>query len=172
VGTCAHRCAGFTEPLFYLHSDIVAPYLQHYGTEAQKRQWLPRMARGEVIGAIGMTESGAGSDLAGIRTTATGEPGGWRVRGQKIFISNGQLCDLLLLAAKTQPDRGAAVLVGWALVPTIFSAKCRRSPRWAQVPTLRPTCGESHRTPPGAPSCRPAGSGNRRGRGARRWTGR
>ncbi|HYF20744.1 MAG TPA: acyl-CoA dehydrogenase family protein [Ramlibacter sp.] len=99
--------AGYTGPLFYLHSDIVAPYLLHYGSEDQKRQWLPRMARGEVIGAIGMTEPDAGSDVAGIRTTARQEPGGWRVHGQKIFISNGQLADLLLLAAKTQPERGA-----------------------------------------------------------------
>jgi acyl-CoA dehydrogenase len=103
--------AGATGPLFYLHSDIVAPYLVHYGSEAQKRQWLPRMVRGEVIGAIGMTEPGAGSDLAGMRTRAEREPaaqgGGWRVNGQKTFISNGQLCDLLLLAAKTDPARGA-----------------------------------------------------------------
>ncbi|MFM7532607.1 MAG: acyl-CoA dehydrogenase family protein [Rubrivivax sp.] len=103
--------AGATGPLFYLHSDIVAPYLLHYGSEAQKHQWLPRMARGEVIGAIGMTEPGAGSDLAGMRTRAERQPeaqgGGWRVNGQKTFISNGQLCDLLLLAAKTDPARGA-----------------------------------------------------------------
>ncbi|HSM23141.1 MAG TPA: acyl-CoA dehydrogenase family protein, partial [Rubrivivax sp.] len=63
--------AGATGPLFYLHSDIVAPYLLHYGSEAQKQAWLPRMARGEVIAAIGMTEPGAGSDLAAIRTRAT-----------------------------------------------------------------------------------------------------
>ena len=98
---------GFTGPLFYLHSDIVAPYLVHYGSEEQKRLWLPAMARGEVIGAIGMTEPGAGSDLAAIRTTAVAQDGGWRLRGQKIFISNGQLADLLLVAAKTQPDKGA-----------------------------------------------------------------
>jgi len=106
--------AGATGPLFYLHSDIVAPYILHYGTEAQKRQWLPPMARGELIGAIGMTEPGAGSDLAAIRTRAVREeaptePAGWqwRVDGQKIFISNGQLADLLVLAAKTDPTAGA-----------------------------------------------------------------
>ena len=106
--------AGATGPLFYLHSDIVAPYILHYGTEAQKRQWLPPMARGEIIGAIGMTEPGAGSDLAAIRTRAVREeaptePAGWqwRVDGQKIFISNGQLADLLVLAAKTNPAAGA-----------------------------------------------------------------
>ncbi len=112
---------GATGPLFYLHSDIVAPYVLHYGTEAQRQQWLPRMARGEVIAAIGMTEPGAGSDLAALRTRAehyadaTGE--GWCINGQKIFISNGQLADLLLLAAKTDPARGAQG-VSLLLVPT------------------------------------------------------
>ena len=99
--------AGATGPLFYLHSDIVAPYLLHYGSEAQKQQWLPRMASGEVIGAIGMTEPGAGSDLAAIRTRADPHEGGWRINGQKIFISNGQIADLVLLAAKTDPGQGA-----------------------------------------------------------------
>jgi acyl-CoA dehydrogenase len=106
--------AGATGPIFYLHSDIVAPYLVQYGTEAQKRRWLPGMVRGEIIGAIGMTEPGAGSDVAGMRTRAEREDGpnsaegpGYRINGQKIFISNGQLCDLLVLAAKTDATRGA-----------------------------------------------------------------
>ncbi len=99
--------AGATGPLFYLHSDIVAPYLLHYGSEAHKREWLPRMARGEVIGAIGMTEPEAGSDLASIHTRAEADGDHWRINGRKIFISNGQLADLVLLAAKTDPTRGA-----------------------------------------------------------------
>ena len=99
--------AGASGPLFYLHSDIVAPYLLHYGTEQQKQQWLPRMARGEVIAAIGMTEPGAGSDLAGIRTRAEPHGSGWRINGQKIFISNGQIADLVLVAAKTDPNQSA-----------------------------------------------------------------
>ena len=99
--------AGATGPLFYLHSDIVAPYLLHYGTEQQKQQWLPRMVRGEVIAAIGMTEPGAGSDLAGIRTRAEPHGSGWRINGQKIFISNGQIADLVLVAAKTDPNQTA-----------------------------------------------------------------
>lgn len=99
--------AGATGPLFYLHSDIVAPYLLHYGSEAQKREWLPRMARGEVIGAIGMTEPDAGSDLASIRTRADADGGHWRVNGRKIFISNGQIADLVMLAAKTDATGGA-----------------------------------------------------------------
>ncbi len=99
--------AGATGPLFYLHSDIVAPYLLHHGTQEQKREWLPAMARGEVITAIGMTEPNAGSDLAAIRTKARRDGGEWRIDGQKIFISNGQIADLVLLAAKTDPERGA-----------------------------------------------------------------
>jgi acyl-CoA dehydrogenase len=92
----------------------------HHGSEAQRQLWLPRMARGEVIAAIGMTEPGAGSDLAALRTRAEPDPshpGHWRINGQKIFISNGQLCDLLLLAAKTDASRGAHG-VSLLLVPT------------------------------------------------------
>ncbi|MFY8082618.1 MAG: acyl-CoA dehydrogenase family protein [Rubrivivax sp.] len=106
--------AGATGPIFYLHSDIVAPYIVQYGTQAQKQRWLPGMVRGEIIGAIGMTEPGAGSDVAGMRTRAeredapnSAEGPGYRINGQKIFISNGQLCDLLVLAAKTDATRGA-----------------------------------------------------------------
>ncbi len=99
--------AGATGPLFYLHSDIVAPYLLHHGTEAQRQKWLPGMVRGEIIGAIGMTEPGAGSDLAALRTRAEREADNWLVNGQKIFISNGQIADLVVLAVKTDPKLGA-----------------------------------------------------------------
>ena len=101
----------------------LGPVLISHGSDAQKRHWLPRMARGEVIAAIGMTEPGAGSDLAALRTRAVlegeGDAASWRIDGQKIFISNGQLCDLLLLAARTDPDasRGAKG-VSLLLVPT------------------------------------------------------
>jgi len=99
--------SGYTGPLFYLHSEIVAPYLLHYGSVQQQQKWLPRMARGEVISAIGMTEPGTGSDLAGISTRAVAHEGGYRLSGQKIFISNGQIADLVLVAAKTDPELGA-----------------------------------------------------------------
>ena len=100
--------AGATGAQFGLHSDIVAPYIEHYGTEAQKRRWLPRMASGETIAGIAMTEPGAGSDLAGIRTRAERSSSGeWVLTGQKIFISNGQIADLFVVVAKTDPSAGA-----------------------------------------------------------------
>jgi len=90
-----------------VHNDIVPPYLLHCGTEAQRQHWLPRMARGEAIAAIGMTEPGAGSDLKALRTTARRDGDHYVIDGSKIFISNGQNCDLLVLAAKTDPAAGA-----------------------------------------------------------------
>ncbi|HVM81080.1 MAG TPA: acyl-CoA dehydrogenase family protein [Stellaceae bacterium] len=97
----------FSGPGFRLHSDIVAPYILHYGSEAQKRKWLPAMARGEVITAIAMTEPGAGSDLQGIRTTALRKGEHYVVNGQKTFITNGQMADLVVVVAKTDPSEGA-----------------------------------------------------------------
>jgi acyl-CoA dehydrogenase len=99
--------AGASGPAFGLHSDIVVPYIQHYGSEAQKKQWLPKMASGEIIGAIAMTEPGAGSDLAGIATRALREGDDYVINGQKTFISNGQLADLVIVVVKTDPARGA-----------------------------------------------------------------
>ena len=99
--------AGATGPQFGLHSDIVAPYILHNGSEAQKKTWLPRMASGETITGIGMTEPGTGSDLAGVRTTARRDGDEWVIKGQKIFISNGQIGDLFIVAAKTDASKGA-----------------------------------------------------------------
>jgi acyl-CoA dehydrogenase len=97
----------YSGPGFRLHSDIVAPYILHFGTEAQKRHWLPRMATGEVITAIAMTEPGTGSDLQNIRTTAVKDGDSYVVNGQKTFITNGQLADLVIVAAKTDAKAGA-----------------------------------------------------------------
>ena len=90
-----------------LHNAIVAPYLLHYGSEEQKKAWLPKMASGELVGAIAMTEPGAGSDLQGISTTARLEGNRYVINGQKTFISNGQLADLIIVVAKTDPSKGA-----------------------------------------------------------------
>ena len=97
--------AGATGPTFYLHSDIVAPYLVDFGTEEQKRYWLPRMATGEVVVAVGMTEPSSGSDLQGMRTTAIRDGDEYVINGQKVFITNGTTCDLLVLSCKTDPRR-------------------------------------------------------------------
>jgi alkylation response protein AidB-like acyl-CoA dehydrogenase len=99
--------AGASGPAFGLHSDIVVPYIQHYGSVEQKRHWLPKMARGETITAIAMTEPGAGSDLAGVMTRAVRDGDDYVINGQKTFISNGQLADLVIVVAKTDPTRGA-----------------------------------------------------------------
>src|SRR6202789_2479181 len=89
-----------------VHS-ICAHYLVNHGTEEQKRRLLPRMARGELIGAIGMTEPSAGSDLQGLRTRAVRDGDSYLVNGSKIFITNGYLAELIALVVKTQPGEGA-----------------------------------------------------------------
>lgn len=90
-----------------IHSNIVAPYIEHFGTEEQKQQWLPRMVSGEVLGALAMTEPGAGSDVQAIRTSAVKDGDGWVLNGSKIFITNGMLADLVIVAAITDPGKGA-----------------------------------------------------------------
>lgn len=89
------------------HSEIAAPYVLHIGTEQQKQYWLPKMVTGEVVGAIGMTEPGAGSDLQAIRTTAILQDNHYVLNGSKTFISNGQHADLVVLAVKTDPQARA-----------------------------------------------------------------
>lgn len=90
-----------------LHSEIVAPYLLHYGSEFLKRKYLPGMATGELIGAIAMTEPAAGSDLQGIRATAVRDGDHYLLNGSKTFITNGFHCDLVIVVAKTDPGKGA-----------------------------------------------------------------
>lgn len=90
-----------------LHNPVLIPYLTAYGDAAQKARWLPGLCSGEIVSAIAMTEPGAGSDLQGMRMSARACAGGYRLSGQKTFITNGQLADLILVAAKTNPDAGA-----------------------------------------------------------------
>ncbi|MET0984249.1 MAG: acyl-CoA dehydrogenase family protein [Steroidobacteraceae bacterium] len=98
---------GATGPGFTVHSDMVATYLMSFGTEEQKKKWLPGMVSGEIIGAIGLTEPGGGSDLKALRTTAIRDGNEYVINGQKTYISNGQLCDIIVLACKTDPAAGA-----------------------------------------------------------------
>ncbi len=99
--------SGFTGPGFLIHCDLVATYLKSFGTEDQKKQWLPKMVSGEAIGSLGMTEPHAGSDLKAIKTRAVRDGNDFVISGQKVFISNGQLCDLIVLATKTDASAGA-----------------------------------------------------------------
>lgn len=99
--------AGITGPGFMVHSEMAAPYILAWGSEDIKREWLPKMVSGEAIGAIAMTEPGAGSDLKAMRTRAILDGADYVVNGQKTYISNGQNCDFIILACKTDPDAGA-----------------------------------------------------------------
>ena len=90
-----------------VHSDIVAPYIAHIGNDEQKNRWLPGMVSGDVVGAIAMTEPGAGSDLAALRTTAILDGDEYVINGSKTFITNGQHADMVIVAAKTDPAAGA-----------------------------------------------------------------
>ncbi len=92
---------------FGIHFDCAAPYLVDLGTEEQKQRWLPRFCAGELIAAIGMTEPSGGSDLAALKTTAKKADGGWVVNGSKTFITNGDMADLVIVAARTDPAKGA-----------------------------------------------------------------
>jgi alkylation response protein AidB-like acyl-CoA dehydrogenase len=99
--------AGVSGVGFSLHSEIVAPYILHYGTPEQKAKYLPKLATGEMIGAIAMSEPAAGSDLQGIKTTAIAQPdGSYLLNGSKTFITNGWHADLVIVVAKTNPAAG------------------------------------------------------------------
>lgn len=99
--------ACFNELAFYLHSDIIAPYVELYGTAAQRLRYLPKMATGEFTAAIAMTEPSGGSDLQSMRTRAVKSGDQYLLTGQKTFISNAQTADFILVAAKTDVDAGA-----------------------------------------------------------------
>ncbi|GAA1544514.1 acyl-CoA dehydrogenase family protein [Dactylosporangium maewongense] len=92
---------------FGLHNDVVAPYLTDLATEEQRKRWLPGFCSGDIVTAIAMSEPGAGSDLAGVRTSAVRDGDEWVLNGQKTFITNGELADLVVVVAKTDPALGA-----------------------------------------------------------------
>jgi acyl-CoA dehydrogenase len=98
---------GASGPGFLIHTDLVATYILSFGTDEQKRHWLPKMVSGEAIGSLGMTEPHAGSDLKAVRTQAVRDGNEFVINGQKVFISNGQLCDVVVLATKTDNGAGA-----------------------------------------------------------------
>ena len=105
---------GVTGPGFSLHSDIIAPYLLKYGTEAQKQKYLPIMATGKMITSLGMTEPNCGSDLKAIKTTAVDKGDHYLVNGQKTFITNGYMSDMSIVAVKTNPGtekEGVSLLI-------------------------------------------------------------
>jgi acyl-CoA dehydrogenase len=106
--------AGATGPAFGLHNDIIGPYLTDLTTDEQKQRWLPGFCSGEIITAIAMSEPGAGSDLQGITTSAVRDGDAYVLNGQKTFISNGILADLVIVVARTDPSaghRGISLLV-------------------------------------------------------------
>ncbi|GAB2694224.1 long-chain-acyl-CoA dehydrogenase [Microbacterium marinum] len=107
--------AGSLAGAFGIQDDLAVPYLVHMGTDAQKQKWLPRMATGEVLGALAMTEPGAGSDLRGIKTTAKKADGGYVVNGAKTFISSGATADIFVVFVKTgegnRPDAFSLLLL-------------------------------------------------------------
>ncbi|MFG3696572.1 acyl-CoA dehydrogenase family protein [Micromonospora sp. NPDC047620] len=99
--------AGCTGLGFGLHNDVVAPYLTELTTEDQRKRWLPGFCSGDLVTAIAMSEPGAGSDLAGIRTSAVRDGDSWVLNGQKTFITNGEMADLVVVVVRTAPDQGA-----------------------------------------------------------------
>jgi long-chain-acyl-CoA dehydrogenase len=99
VGAAYPTCVG-------IHTDITAPYIVELGTEEQKQRWLPGVASGEILLAIGMTEPSGGSDLAALRTTAVRDGDAWVINGSKTFITNGYSADLVIVAARTDPEKG------------------------------------------------------------------
>lgn len=111
IGAAYPTCVG-------IHSDITAPYLVRLGTEEQKQRWLPGVASGAILLAIGMTEPSGGSDLAALKTTAVRDGDEWVINGSKTFITNGYSCDLVITAVRTDPEKGAKGITLFAIEAT------------------------------------------------------
>jgi acyl-CoA dehydrogenase len=103
--------SGCSGPGFALHSDIVAPYILHQANDEQKKRWLPKMASGELISAIAMTEPGTGSDLQAVTTSAKKDGDDYLINGSKTFITNGYMCDLVIIVAKTGDNEISLIMV-------------------------------------------------------------
>ena len=124
--------AGATGPGFSVHSDVVEPYILRYGSEDQKREWLPRLVSGGAIAAIAMTEPGASSDLQGIRTTARADGNHLVVDGRKTFITNGQSADLVVVVAGTTPPAARTGPASCSSRPTARGSRAGATwRRWA-----------------------------------------
>jgi len=126
VAVEAHARAGMAAPAFELHTGIVAPYIVRHGTEAQKRAWLPRLASGDAIASIGMTEPDSGSDLGAVRTRAVRDGDSYVVDGSKVFITNGIVGDLIVLVVKTAPElkaKGVSLLLVDTTLPGYRKAR-------------------------------------------------
>jgi acyl-CoA dehydrogenase len=141
-----------TGPGFSLQSDIVAPYILHYGSEEQKRTWLPRLASGETITAIAMTEPGTGSDLQSITTRAERRGDGYAITGAKTFVTNGVLADLIVVVPR--PARAAPRYFSWSATrpalrgrrrsrSSVCTRKTRPSSPWTTSTCPRARCSAS-----------------------------
>ena len=112
VNMALHSCTG-------IHADIVAPYLVHLTNDVQRKRWLPKFVTGEMLTAIGMTEPGAGSDLANLKTTAVRDGDDWVINGSKTFITNGYSADMVVVAARTAPEKKAKGISLFAVDTTL-----------------------------------------------------
>ena len=152
-GTFAHEAviirelslAGFDAFGAPLHSGIVAPYILHYGTEEQKRRWLPGLVSGELVGAVAMSEPGTGSDLQGVRTTANKSGNGYVLNGSKTFITNGQHANLIVVVARTDASAGSKgislMMVETENAPVFAAAASSGSLAW--MPPIRRNCSST-----------------------------
>ena len=129
---------------FGIHSDVNPPYIVDLGTDEQKQRWLPGMASGDLISAIAMTEPSGGSDLAALKTTAVRADDGsgdWIVNGSKTFITNGYSADLVIVATRTDPAKGAKGITLFVVEDgTPGFSRGRSSTRWARTSPTPPSC--------------------------------
>ena len=136
-----------------IHVDIVAPYLVQLTTEEQKKRWLPGFCTGELLTAIGMTEPSGGSDLAALKTTAVQDGDDWIVNGSKTFITNGNSADLVIVAARTTPEKKAKGITLFGVeTATRASPAAASSTRSARTSPTPPSCSSRTCASPSATS--------------------